>query len=50
MALFDTNIFIEIYKGNFSVIETVKSIGQNCIAVSDVTCGELLYGARNRKE
>ncbi len=50
MVLCDTNIFIEIYKGNAIVIETFKNIGQNSIAISDVTCAELLYGARNKKE
>lgn len=50
MILCDTNIFIEIYRGNLDIIQTVKSIGQHNIAVSDVTCAELLYGARNKKE
>jgi predicted nucleic acid-binding protein len=50
MVLCDTNIFIEIYKGNDKVIETFKKIGQNNVAISDVSCAELLYGARNKKE
>lgn len=50
MILCDTNIFIEIYRGNFDIIQTVKSIGQHNITISDVTCAELLYGARNKKE
>ena len=50
MILFDTNILIEIYKGNTDIIEIIKNIGQENIAVSDVTCAELLYGARNKKE
>ena len=50
MILCDTNILIEIYRGNLDIIQTVKSIGQHNIAVSDVTCAELLYGARNKKE
>lgn len=50
MVLFNTNIFIKIYKGNDTVIETFKNIGQNSVAISDVTCAELLYGARNKKE
>lgn len=50
MILCDTNIFIEIYRDNSQIIETVKQIGQGNIAVSDVTCAELLYGARNKKE
>jgi len=43
MVLCDTNIFIEIYKGNDLLIEIFKNIGQNNVAISDVTCTELLY-------
>nr|MBC7613557.1 type II toxin-antitoxin system VapC family toxin [Pseudopedobacter sp.] len=50
MILCDTNILIEIYKNNSEIIETIKQIGQENIFVSDVTCAELLYGARNKKE
>ncbi|MGF1637309.1 MAG: PIN domain-containing protein [Cyclobacteriaceae bacterium] len=50
MILCDTNILIEIYKDNSRIIEIVKQIGQENIAVSHVTCAELLYGARNKKE
>jgi tRNA(fMet)-specific endonuclease VapC len=50
MILCDTNIFIEIYRGNNSIIDILKTIGQHNIAVSDVTCAELLYGARNKNE
>ncbi|MDR6563547.1 MULTISPECIES: type II toxin-antitoxin system VapC family toxin [unclassified Arcicella] len=50
MILCDTNIFIEIYRDNVDIIQNVKAIGQHNIAVSDVTCAELLYGARNKKE
>jgi tRNA(fMet)-specific endonuclease VapC len=42
MVLCDTNILIEIYKGNELVIEAFKNIGQNNVAISDVTCAELL--------
>jgi tRNA(fMet)-specific endonuclease VapC len=50
MILCDTNIFIEIYRGNLDIIKAVKLIGQHNIAISDVTCAELIYGARNKKE
>lgn len=50
MILCDTNILIEIYRDNAKIIEAVKQIGQENIAVSDVTCAELLYGARDKKE
>ena len=50
MILCDTNIFIEIYKGNNNIISAFKKIGQHTVAISDVSCAELLYGARNKKE
>lgn len=50
MVLCDTNIFIEIYKGNDLIIEVFEKIGQDNVAISDVTCAELLYGARNKRE
>ena len=48
--LIDTNILIEIYKDNQKIINTIKQIGQSNIILSDVTCAELLYGARNKAE
>ena len=50
MVLIDTNILIEIYRDNVSVIDSVKLIGQNNLAISDITCAELYFGARNKKE
>lgn len=50
MILCDTNILIEVYKNNLKIIEIVKQIGQENIAISEVTCAELLFGARNKKE
>jgi tRNA(fMet)-specific endonuclease VapC len=50
MILCDTNIFIEIYRGTPGIIQALKQIGQGNVAVSDVTCAELLFGARNKRE
>ena len=50
MILCDTNIFIEIYRDNETIIQAIKQIGQENLAVSDVTCAELLFGARNKRE
>ncbi|HUZ61555.1 MAG TPA: type II toxin-antitoxin system VapC family toxin [Hanamia sp.] len=50
MILCDTNLFIEIYRNNQSIIQTIKHIGQQNLAVSDVTRAELFFGARNKKE
>lgn len=50
MILCDTNIFIEIYRGNEAIIQSIANIGQQNIAISDVSCAELLFGARNKRE
>jgi len=50
LVLCDTNIIIEFYKGNSSILAELRSIGQENIAVSIITAGELLYGALNKKE
>ena len=50
MILVDTNILIEIYRDNQLIIDKVRSIGQENIAVSVITNAELMYGARNKNE
>ena len=50
MLLCDTNIFIEIYRKNTIIFDELKKIGQNNIAVSDITRSELFYGAINKVE
>jgi tRNA(fMet)-specific endonuclease VapC len=50
LILCDTNIIIEVYKENQNIIDFLEKIGQQNLAVSDVTCAELLFGARNKKE
>lgn len=50
LVLCDTNILIDFYKEDAEVIKTLRRIGQQNIAVSIVTAGELLYGALNKKE
>jgi len=50
MILCDTNIFIEVYRGNDTMLRKLKAFGQPNIALSDVTCAELLFGARNKSE
>lgn len=48
--LCDTNIFIEYYKNNTQIIQALKEIGSNDIAVSVITKAELFCGARNKQE
>ncbi|MEM6643567.1 MAG: type II toxin-antitoxin system VapC family toxin [Bacteroidota bacterium] len=50
LVLCDTNILIEFYKENQEILKNLKSIGQDNIAISIVTVGELLFGALNKKE
>jgi len=50
MILCDTNIFIELYRNNAAVVAVVEAIGQNNVAVSDVTRAELFVGALNKRE
>ena len=50
MILCDTNILIEFYKANPSVIQTLQHIGSTNIAVSVITKAELFYGARDKQE
>jgi len=46
----DTNILIEFYKNNQSIITELEKIGSKNIALSVITAGELLFGALNKKE
>jgi hypothetical protein len=50
IVLCDTNILIELYKNNQNIISNLKKIGEENIAISSVTAGELIFGALNKKE
>ena len=50
MILCDTNILIEFYKANPTVIQALQRIGSDQIAISVITKAELFYGARNKQE
>ena len=50
MLLCDTNIFIEIFRRNAIIRAEIEKIGQNNIVVSDVSLGELFYGAIDKAE
>ncbi|MCA1763553.1 MAG: type II toxin-antitoxin system VapC family toxin [Cryomorphaceae bacterium] len=49
-VLCDTHVLIELYKGNETVFRKMNLIGDKKICISDVTAGELLFGARNKGE
>jgi tRNA(fMet)-specific endonuclease VapC len=50
MILCDTNILIEFYKGNSDIVSELQSVGIAELAVSVVTCGELYFGAKDKRE
>jgi predicted nucleic acid-binding protein len=50
MILCDTNILIELYRNNSAIVGILEAIGQNNIAISDVTRAELFVGALNKRE
>lgn len=50
MILCDTNILIEFYKNNQSVVRELQRIGVDNVAVSAITVAELYYGALNKRE
>lgn len=49
-VLCDTNILIEYYKANSFILQQLKPIGANNIAISVITKAELFYGAKNKQE
>ena len=50
MILCDTDVIIEILKGNEKIIKTIESIGLENIAISSITVMELYFGALKKKE
>ena len=50
MILCDTNVIIEILKGNKKTINIIENIGLENLAISSVTVMELYFGALNKRE
>ena len=50
IVLCNTDVIIEFYRNNPDIISELKEIGQQNIALSTITAGELIYGALNKKE
>lgn len=46
----DTNIVIELFKGNNAIIDECLKIGVNNLCISSITVGELYFGALNKRE
>jgi tRNA(fMet)-specific endonuclease VapC len=50
MILCDTDIIIEFYKNNQHIVDEIRHIGQNNLAISVITQAELYFGALNKAE
>lgn len=48
--LLDTNILIEVFKGNTDIIHALNDAGPENLSLSAVTAMELYYGALNKLE
>lgn len=43
--LLDTNVIIEVLRGNNDIITKIENVGQRNCFISEITIAELLYGA-----
>ncbi len=50
MVILDTNIVIELYKGNFEVRATCEGLGEENLFISSVVVAEFYSGVRDKKE
>ena len=50
MIICDTNILIEFYKNNHQIVEELRQVGQDQLALSVITQAELYFGAFNKAE
>lgn len=50
IVVIDTNIVIELFKGNKKVKAKCEKIGESRLYISDITVAEFYFGALNKKE
>jgi tRNA(fMet)-specific endonuclease VapC len=50
MVIFDTNILIELYRGNLTVKEEAQLIKSDVFYVSSITVAEFMVGAKNKDD
>lgn len=50
IVMCDTNILIELYRNNPDIRAELMRIGQAHLALSAISAGELIFGARNKNE
>ena len=45
--LLDTNVIIEVLRGNNDVISRIESVGQSCCYITEITIAELLHNTKH---
>jgi len=50
MVIFDTNILIELYRGNISIKQEIERIEPNVFYISSITVAEFMVGARDKAD
>jgi len=50
MVIFDTNILIELYRGNLAVKEEIEKIKSGVFYISSITVAEFMIGARDKAD
>jgi tRNA(fMet)-specific endonuclease VapC len=50
MVIFDTNILIELYRGNIKVKEEIELLNTNVFYISSITVAEFMVGARDKAD
>jgi tRNA(fMet)-specific endonuclease VapC len=50
MVIFDTNILIELYRGNLTVKEDVANMKSGIFYVSSITAAEFIIGAKDKAD
>jgi len=49
-VIIDTNIIIELYKGNQKIRHICEKIGEQNLYISEISVAEFYFGALNKKE
>ncbi len=50
MVIFDTNILIELYRGNNSVKQEIQLLKSNVFYISSITAAEFMVGAKDKAD
>jgi len=50
MVIFDTNILIELYRGNVAIKQSVEQFESNVLYLSSISVAEFLVGAKNKTD